>query len=285
MECVSRATRYVASVMVQSFDWAFMSFSGMKFRAINSFAPRVRRGTAVEIHDDTVPRLYTYGNLRASERVLFMVPGGGFVMDRCGVLDDAMERLSNALGLFIIVCQYRVAPVSKFPAIHDGVRAAYDEACRRFHLESKHVFLGGESVGGSICMDLLTHAREREQAIRGVVLWYASPQMTISTKSSYVNQTPWLNWSDYVYYLRAYTRHPREVNSSRLTPLLGEFAPIPCLYFVSSWDMFRDAQVEFAEMLDAELVTVPHAHGYLSDTRKFREDVGRVGMFMDQHCS
>ena len=284
MTCLTRAWRRLIYHGMKLVDTVFLTAHRVKYGALRLCGPSVRRGCTVLPRRGSVPgRFCTYGDRHGpSTQTLFFLPGGGYVVGRIGDLDAALAALARDTGLFVIAYQYPLAPEHKFPAIHDTVRRALETACDQFRVPPGSLWLGGESEGGVLCLDLLAHA---PSAVRGLFLWYTAPQMSVATKSSYLHQTLARNWLDYMYFQRAYLTHPIEAYSPRVTPLLGEFPPVPCLYFLDSADMLLDFQLEFARSLGADTVLRDARNGYMANWRDFREDIVSVQRFLDAHGS
>ena len=266
------------------FGWYLYAFAAVytqtfavKYWVIQWLQPDVVHGHRVVLGGDT--SVLVYGREDAST-VLFMVPGGGFVLDRTGAIDHTMHVLSRELDILVIVCPYHLAPVAKFPQIHDAVRATFEDTAARFGFQEKSVFVGGASAGGSIAMDLVSYMQEAEMALAGTILWYMTPQMSAVSASGLKYQTMSLALWDYLYYIQSYTTSWNDIDSPRMSPLRSTYAPFRCLSFVSNRDIFRESQAEFAEMVGADVHMVDHRHGYLDNVEHAAADIATMRDFL-----
>lgn len=246
-------------------------------------SPTIMYGTEVVLNGQQ--SVFTYGKEDAA-RVMFMVPGGGFVYDRTGTIDGSMNELvATNTDLFVVVCPYQIAPTTKFPDIHDQVRAGFDASYKRFAFQSKDLFVGGESTGGILTMDVVTHIQRTPSVLlAGVILWYITPQLTAVSLDSLKFQTLALCIYDYAYYVRSYSNTRMDINSPRFSPILCEYDEVPCLSFISQRDIFRHVQIEFGRRMASEVQLVDHRHGYISDIYACRQDFPTVNDFIHR-CS
>jgi len=264
---------------LQYSDWMFLNIFALKYSVSRWFSPKVTHGREVVLHAHQ--SVFTYGR-ETAKRVLFMVPGGGFVYDRTGTIDGSMHALATHADMFIVVCPYQVAPIAKFPQIHDQVRVAFDDVVTRFQFQSDTaLYVGGESAGGSIAMDTIKYIQtQSSHPLAGIILWYMTPSMTTLPPDSLKFQTVLLNPYDYAYYIRSYTNTIMDVNSPRFSPIHCQYARVPCLTFVSNKDIYQHVQTEFGNRVSADLQMVDHRHGYLSDIKSAQQDFPAVVDFL-----
>lgn len=96
-------------------------------------------------------RLYTPPGVEAGGPLLLYFHGGGFVLCDLDSHDALCRRLARAAGIRVLSAEYRLAPESRFPAMHLDAQSTY--AWVRSHAgelgaDPARICIGGDSAGG-----------------------------------------------------------------------------------------------------------------------------------------
>ena len=90
---------------------------------------------------------------RRDDAVILYVHGSGYAICSARTHRGITTRLSEASGLPVFACDYRLAPSHQFPAAADDVRAAYSWLLSEGH-DPRRVVVAGDSAGGHLAVDL-----------------------------------------------------------------------------------------------------------------------------------
>lgn len=176
-------------------------------------------------------------------RAIFYVHGSGYVLCSPRTHRGLASRLSEATGLPVFVCDYRLAPEHRFPAAADDVGAAY-----RWLLEqgfsSENIILAGDSAGGHLAVDLLLeNARQGQPQPACTVVF--SPlidlTMALAAEQERRRRDPMISAKAAAKLVALYTRD-RAATEHRLSLALDETAGLPPIF----------VQAGGAEMLSAD---------------------------------
>ncbi len=88
------------------------------------------------------------------DAVIFYIHGSGYAICSARTHRGITTRLSQATGLPVFACDYRLAPHHRFPSAPDDVRAAYEWLLREGHAPER-IVVAGDSAGGHLAVDLV----------------------------------------------------------------------------------------------------------------------------------
>ncbi|KAA1426384.1 alpha/beta hydrolase [Nocardioides antri] len=90
---------------------------------------------------------------RRDDAVILYVHGSAYTLCSARTHRGITTRLSQATGLPVFACDYRLAPRHRFPSAADDVRAAYEWLLAEGH-DPGRIVLAGDSAGGHLVVDL-----------------------------------------------------------------------------------------------------------------------------------
>ncbi|MEZ0580384.1 alpha/beta hydrolase [Nocardioides sp. MH1] len=90
---------------------------------------------------------------RRDDAVILYIHGSAYTICSARTHRGVTTRLSEATGLPVLACDYRLAPTHRFPAAADDVRAAYSWLLSEGH-DPGRIVLAGDSAGGHLAIDL-----------------------------------------------------------------------------------------------------------------------------------
>ncbi|KAA1416806.1 alpha/beta hydrolase [Nocardioides humilatus] len=90
---------------------------------------------------------------RRNDAVILYIHGSGYAICSARTHRGITTRLSEATGLPVFACDYRLAPSHQFPAAADDVRAAYSWLLSEGH-DPDRIVVAGDSAGGHLAVDL-----------------------------------------------------------------------------------------------------------------------------------
>lgn len=91
---------------------------------------------------------------RQGDLVIFYIHGGGFVFGSPETHAPMLAELARRVGARVVLPRYRLAPENPCPAAIDDVEQAY-LALIASGVDPAHVFIGGDSAGGTLMFNLL----------------------------------------------------------------------------------------------------------------------------------
>lgn len=90
---------------------------------------------------------------RRDDAVILYVHGSAYTICSARTHRGITTRLSQASGLPVFACDYRLAPNHRFPSAADDVRAAYEWLLAEGH-DPDRIVIAGDSAGGHLAVDL-----------------------------------------------------------------------------------------------------------------------------------
>lgn len=90
---------------------------------------------------------------RREDAVILYVHGSAFAICSARTHRGITTRLSQATGLPVFACDYRLAPRHRFPSAADDVRVAYEWLLAEGH-DPGRIVIAGDSAGGHLAVDL-----------------------------------------------------------------------------------------------------------------------------------
>ena len=183
-------------------------------------------------------------DLAARNGTLLYLHGGAWCLDLPALYAGFAARLSKATGLRVLLLDYRLAPEHPFPAAVDDCFATY-----RAMLDSPQggpVAIAGDSAGGSLSLVTLMRARDAQLPLPAcAVLLSPVTDITFSGPSIRYNALadPMFNAAAMDLLQDIYCPG-QERSGALLSPLFGNWAGLPPLYFLAgSTEMLLDDSV------------------------------------------
>ena len=188
---------------------------------------------------------------RSSEdqgNLVVYVHGGGFILGSVWSHAAAVAWLCRRSGCDILLPDYALGPVSRYPVALDQLTRIWD-ALRRDGQDPARVVWGGESAGANLLLALLQSCVHRQDALPGAA-FLESPflDLTFSGESNHSNflrecilpgLPPFSNLN--TFWLKFLYAGTYRTDDPRVSPLFGSFDGLPPLYF--SWsetELLRD---------------------------------------------
>jgi acetyl esterase/lipase len=202
-----------------------------------------------------------------AERVLFYLRGGSFAFRFPNAHATLVARLCRKLHARALIPDYRLAPEHPFPAAPDDCYAAY-----RFLLAqgipASNIVVAGDSAGGNLALVTLQRARKAGLPMPACAV-LLSPALDCTMQSPsmahFDGHDPLLRLSALLVLRKHYVPSPELYLHPEVSPLFGDFAGLPPLFFqAGSTEMLRDEAVRAAERaheagVDVELELWPEA--------------------------
>lgn len=98
---------------------------------------------------------------RRDDAVILYVHGSAYALCSARTHRGITTRLSEATGLPVFSCDYRLAPSHRFPSAADDVRAAYEWLLAEGH-DPGRIVIAGDSAGGHLAVDLTLQLMQEE---------------------------------------------------------------------------------------------------------------------------
>lgn len=226
----------------------------------------------------------------ASDRVVLMFHGGGYVFGSPSTYRPLAGRIAKAADATVIVPSYRLAPEHPYPApIDDGLdayRALLDD------VPAERLVVGGDSAGGGMTVAVL-QAAAREGLAMPAGMFLISPWLDLTgTSDSWTSnaETELLILPTSVDRAARYFRGVRAADDPAVSPLFGELAGLPpTLVQVSENELLYSDSTSFAERagavgVDVDLRTVPDLwhvwHLMAPVVPEARSSIAEIGEFV-----
>lgn len=124
------------------------------------------------------------------DAVILYIHGSGYAICSARTHRGITSRLSARTGLPVFACDYRLAPVHRFPSAADDVRAAYDWLLGEGH-DPARIVLAGDSAGGHLAVDLaLQLVREQKPAPAALVAFSPVLDLTMGLAAARERMRP-----------------------------------------------------------------------------------------------
>lgn len=231
-------------------------------------------------------------DLATRNGTLLYLHGGAWCLHLPGLYAGFAAALSKATGLRVLLVDYRLAPEHPFPAAIDDCLAAY-----RAMLESPQggpVAIAGDSAGGSLALVTLMRARDAQLPLPAcAVLLSPATDITFSGPSIRYNALADPMFSAASMDLLQDIYCPgQECSNPLLSPLFGNWAGLPPLYFIAgSTEMLLDdsvrAQDRAIQAGTRSRIDVwrqmPHVFPVMRMLPEARAALKLIVQFIDQH--
>ena len=200
---------------------------------------------------------HAYHRKRNTNRILFVIHGGGFAFGSFLTHRAMISYLTRLTGYECYSPEYRLAPEHPFPIPLEDCYSAYMGLCER-HPDAR-ITVMGDSAGGNLAASLVLLIREREKRMPvNVVLM--SPWLDLSPESESVkknrDQDSLFDKSDLLHYSAMYLGG-EDADNQLASPLRGNLTGFPpTLIQVAQNELLYFDSEQFAEMLTAAGVEV-----------------------------
>ena len=123
---------------------------------------KIPTGTEISpVLDEGITAEWVRAPAAQTERAIFYLHGGAFVMCSPATHRELAARLSASTNAAVLVLDYRLAPEHPFPAAMQDAVSAYRWLLDKGHAEG-HLVIGGDSAGGGLALQTLIALRDDE---------------------------------------------------------------------------------------------------------------------------
>lgn len=165
-----------------------------------------------------------------SERVLYYLHGGGYILGSLKTHRHFVARLAKKLRMRALHIDYRLAPEHPHPAALDDALAAYDWLLGQ-GFAAGNVVIGGESAGGGLTLATLLALRDRGAALPGLA-FVISPWVDLTMGGGSVRTRRKADPMIPADFLHVAARHYRGAHAAHaplVSPLFGDLRGLPPL--------------------------------------------------------
>jgi monoterpene epsilon-lactone hydrolase len=183
-----------------------------------------------------------------SEKVLFHIHGGGFVLPLYEPERYTTAYLAKITGARAFLINYRLAPEYPFPAAIEDCVKAYEWVIKEGNISPRQVIFTGESAGGNLVITTMLALRNRgcQLPVGAVAI---SPVMEFEGKGSFSSQTdPMVHPALAMRQISAY-RGGTDPHNPLLSPIYADLSNLPpILIQVGEEELFRSGAEAFTEI-------------------------------------
>ncbi|MBI5768074.1 MAG: alpha/beta hydrolase [Verrucomicrobia bacterium] len=145
-----RAMMATPATTIGAFRAVFNAFSADYYRGVGAQATPIDAGG--------VPAEWIVAPGVSSDRVIYFLHGGGYVIGSVSTHRDCIERLSLAANARVLAPEYRLGPEHPFPAAVEDALAAYRWLLAQ-GVNPRRFAICGDSAGGGLSLATLVQAR------------------------------------------------------------------------------------------------------------------------------
>lgn len=184
-------------------------------------------------------RIYTPSAGTKPFPVIVYYHGGGFVIATIDTYDAGARALSMMAKAIVVSVEYRKAPESKFPAVHDDAFAAYKWAmmnASKIGGDSSRMALAGESAGGNLAVATAVAVRDAKLPLPKFILSvYPIAQPDTETASYKENAAakplsrPMMEW-----FFKQYVRTPADGMDPRINLAGADLKGLPPVMIINA---------------------------------------------------
>ncbi|MDX9897548.1 MAG: alpha/beta hydrolase [Spirochaetia bacterium] len=172
MMSISLRTRFWRSAIRRVFKESGLSIPAERLRSNKNsrFHVPFPKNIGIEAFDiDGMPAVSIRPPEALERRVILHLHGGGYVTGSIAAYLMLCVPMSRAMGMRIVLPEYRLAPEHVFPAaLDDGLKAF--RWLRTQGYEASDIILSGDSAGGGLCLATVLALRDAGEALPGAVL-------------------------------------------------------------------------------------------------------------------
>ena len=229
-----------------------------------------------------------------TERVIYYLHGGGYVIGSINTHREMVSRLSRAASARVLIIDYRLAPENPFPAAVDDSIAAY-RWLLSVGVDPARLVIGGESAGGALTAATLVALRDAGEPLpaAGICL---SPWVDLEGLGESVvtnaETDPLVNRDIGQIWAKAYLRDT-DPRTPLAAPLYADLTGLPPLLIqVGTAEIGLDEARHLADRaraagVDATLEPwedmIHMWHFFAAILREGQEAIDRIGEFIRQH--
>lgn len=209
--------------------------------------------------------------------VLMFFHGAGWVMGSASTHDRLVRELAVGAHCAVVFVNYSRSPEARYPTAIEEAYAAtqyISEHGKELHLDTSHLAVAGDSVGGNMTIAVTLLAKQRHgPKITSQVLFYPVTNSELNTPSyTQFSDGPWLTKPAMEYFWQAYEPDPLARKKPLLSPLQASIEELkglpPALIITAENDVLRDEGEQYASRLMQAGVEVTAAR-YLGTTHDF----------------
>ncbi len=194
----------------------------------------------------------------ATDRVLLYLHGGADVMGSARTHRDLAARLSQAVGVRVLVPDYRLAPENPYPAAIEDTTAVYGWLLTQ-GFKPEHIAIGGDSAGGNLAFVSLLALREAGMALpAAAILLSPWTDLTFSGESvkTRAEVDPMIKLGEADEHIAAYVGN-HDLADPLISPIFADLRGLPpLLIHVGNDEVLLDDSVRLAERAQAAGVEV-----------------------------
>jgi epsilon-lactone hydrolase len=252
--------------------------------------------TTENVDADGVPALWVRTPQASTDRTIFYLHGGGYVIGTAHGYRELAAHLGRAAEAQVLVVDYRLAPEHPFPAAVDDAVSAY-----RWLLDTGvapgSVVIAGDSAGGGLTMATLLALRDAGAPLPaagvGLSPW-VDLECTGETMTTKADVDPVVQ-REGVLGMAAMYLGGLDAQSPLASPLHGDLSGLPPLLIqVGTRETLLDDAIRLAaraerEGVDVTLETVeeaPHVwHVFSSFLPEARDSIDQIAAFTRKHTA
>lgn len=222
--------------------------------------------SAVITEDKTIPgpkgqtklRIYRPKDSKGKLPAVVYIHGAGWVMGSANTHARLMSDLAVQSNSAVIYVDYSRSPEAKYPtAIEEAYSATkyIAEHADELNVDTSHLILAGDSVGGNMVIALTFLAKERKgPKIDAQILFYPVTSSDLNTESYHqFADGPWLTKPAMEWFWNAYEPNAQTRKNILLSPLnatIDQLKGLPrAIVITAECDVLRDEGEEYAHKL------------------------------------
>ena len=185
------------------------------------------------------------------DAILVHYHSGGYVMGSANAYRQFGGRLSAAVGLPVLLPDYRLAPEHVFPAAAEDGLAVYEALLKTY--PAGKIVLSGDSAGGGLCIATLLNIRDKGLAAPSCAL-AIGPLLDLAGEgaSAVEGADPLIDRSMIVDMGKVYIGDLDPHDTPLASPLWGQHHGLPPVYLTASVsEALRDDSVRLARSIEA----------------------------------
>ncbi len=202
--------------------------------------------------------------------------GGGYIHANMDFYLTYLKYFAERMECAVLLVDYRLAPVYRFPTANED---CYDavlwalEGIKYWKTDPDRVYFAGDGVGATLAITTTMLLRDRKGPVpEGNILLYPMTDCRLRTQSMETfKETPVLTQRMLSFYIKNYSREPKDSLSPLMSPLLAPDLTrmSPTLIIAAGTDPLLDDAVLYGEKLAESgvkkkvLISENSMHGFL----------------------
>ena len=230
----------------------------------------------------------------ASDRVLYYLHGGGYVIGSIDSHRNLVSQLAAAAGCRALIIDYRLAPENKFPAAVEDAVASYRWLLSQGYKAGK-IVIAGDSAGGGLAVATMVSLRDSGDPLPAAAL-LLSPWTDLEVIGESCKTVGWRDPMVSVGILKKYTRQymgGKDPRDSLASPIYADLKGLPpLLIHVGTCEVLMDDAKRLAAKAEKDGVDVEldvcdgmfHVWQFFSPVVPESKDaIDRLGKFARDH--